>query len=96
MKRSRLAILAASVLTLVSISVASLGIWRLGTDLGWAGEFVISQGFLSHWQVWIGAAIGIQYAGWRLTRYAKTARVEIPEIAASEEPGAKVPATANV
>ena len=31
--------------------------WRIGTDLGWTGDFVFSDGLLSHWQVWIGAAI---------------------------------------
>jgi hypothetical protein len=72
-KNGRMATLAASVLTLVSISCASLGLWRVGTDLDWAGGFVFPKGFLSHWQVWIGAAVAIQYGGWRLTRYAGTA-----------------------
>ena len=73
-KNSRMAMLAASFLTLVSISCGSLGLWRIGTDLDWAGDFVFSQGLLSHWQVWIGAAIAVQYGCWRLTRYAKAAR----------------------
>jgi hypothetical protein len=72
-KNSRIAALAASFLTLASISCASLGMWRVGADLDWAGGFVFPDGFLSHWQVWIGAAVAIQYAGWRLTRYASTA-----------------------
>lgn len=72
-KNSRIATLAASLLTLVSISCASLGAWRVGTDLDWAGGFVFSEGFLSHWQVWIGAAVAIQYGSWRLTRYAGAA-----------------------
>jgi len=69
-KNSRIARLAASLLTLVSISCASLVLWRVGTDLDWAGGFVFPQGFLSHWQVWIGAAAAVQYAAWRLARYA--------------------------
>src|ERR1017187_10430326 len=69
-KNSRIARLAASLLTLMSISCASLGLWRVGTDLEWAGGFVFPQGFLSHWQVWIGAAAAVQYAAWRLARYA--------------------------
>jgi hypothetical protein len=73
-KNSRMAMLAASLLTLVSISCGSLGLWRLGTDLDWAGNFVFSTGLLSHWQVWIGTAIAVQYGCWRLTRYAKMAR----------------------
>src|SRR3954467_13701926 len=69
-KNSRIATLSASLLTLVSISGASLGMWRVASDLGWGGDFVFPDGFLSHWQVWIGAATGVQYAAWRLTRYA--------------------------
>jgi hypothetical protein len=70
-KNRRLARLAASLLTLVSISCASLALWRIGTDVAWAGNFVIPSGFLSHWQVWMGAAIAVQYLAWRLTRYAR-------------------------
>lgn len=65
--------LAASLLTLVSISCGALGLWRIGTDLNWAGDFVFSKGLLSHWQVWIGATIAVQYGAWRLTRYARLA-----------------------
>jgi len=63
--------LAASLLTLAAISCASLGLWRMGADLDWAGDFVFQNGFLSHWQVWIGAAVGIQYTSWRLSQYAE-------------------------
>ena len=73
-KNSRIATLAASLLTMVSISCAALGMWRVGTDLDWAGDFVFPDGFLSHWQVWIGAAAAVQYVAWRLTRYARHSR----------------------
>lgn len=71
-KTNRIAVLStrmlsANLLTLLALSCASLGLWRMGTDLGWAGDFVFQSGFLSHWQVWIGAAIGVQYASGRLT-----------------------------
>jgi hypothetical protein len=80
-KNSRMATLAASLLTLVSISCASLGMWRIGTDLEWAGDFVFHSGFLSHWQVWMGAAVAVQYLSWRLVRYAKQATLpEVPEV----------------
>lgn len=69
-KNKRLAVLAASLLTLVSISFAALGFWRLGQDLDWAGAFFVEDGFLSHWQVWLGAAAALQYGAWQLTRYA--------------------------
>jgi hypothetical protein len=72
-KNSRIARLASSLLTLVALGGASLGFWRVSTDLGWAGDFVVSSGIMSHWQIWIGAAAAIQYAAWRLLRYANTA-----------------------
>jgi len=74
-RSGRIAVLSASVLTLVAIGCGSLGLWRVGTDLEWAGDFVIQDGFLSHWQVWVGAAIGMQYTSWWLLRYARTLRV---------------------
>jgi hypothetical protein len=81
-KNSRMARLAASVLTLVAISCGSLGMWRIGTDLDWAGDFVFSQGLFSHWQVWIAAAVAVQYLSWRLGRYAGEA---VPPGPVSEE-----------
>jgi hypothetical protein len=84
-KNSRMAVLAASLLTLIGICLASLGVWRLCQDLGLAGDFVFSDGFLSHWQVWIAGAGLVQYAGWRLTRYARLARAADDEIRGAEE-----------
>jgi hypothetical protein len=34
-----------------------LSFWRLGSDLGWTGQFAISNGLFSHWQVWFALAI---------------------------------------
>ena len=95
-KNSRIARLAASLLTLVSISCASLGLWRVGTDLDWAGGFVFPQGFLSHWQVWIGAAAAVQYAAWRLTRYAGASVPQEADVAIEEKSAANERAIANV
>src|ERR1700686_4565863 len=39
-----------------------LGLWRVSADLGWTEEFLISDGFFSHWQVWIALAIALQAA----------------------------------
>jgi len=70
--------------------------WRVGTDLDWAGGFVFSQGFLSHWQVWIGAAVAVQYAAWRLTRYAGATVQQETDAATAEKSAASEQATANV
>ncbi len=57
-KNAPAARLTASFLGLVAISFAIFGFWRLGQDLGFAGDFVFSSGLLSHWQVW-AAATGV-------------------------------------
>lgn len=95
-KNSRIALLAASLLTLVAICCGSLGIWRLCGDLALAGDFVFRSGFLSHWQVWIGAAVVIQYTCWRLTRYAKLARERNAGAEGEEESPAPARIAANV
>lgn len=73
-KNGRIAMLAASLLTLMAICFTSLGVWRLTQDLDLTGDFVFTDGILSHWQVWIFGAVTTQYAAWRLTRYAHLAR----------------------
>jgi hypothetical protein len=47
-----------------------LAFWRLGADLNLAGEFFISQGLLSRWQVWLALAILTQIAAKELNRLA--------------------------
>jgi len=73
-KNARIAALAASLLTMVSVSFASLGVWRLGEDLGWTGDFVVETGLLSHWLVWLGLAAAAQYGSWCLQQYAAASR----------------------
>jgi len=93
-KNSRIALLGAGFLTLVSICLASLGIWRLCQDVGLAGDFIFRDGFLSHWQVWIAAAGLSWYVCWRLNGYAKQGQeVEQPgETQDSGADGDKTPA----
>lgn len=95
-EQQSLARTAASALTLVSVSCASLGLWRLGTDLDLAGRFVFRQGFFSHWQVWVGAAVGAQYAGWRLSRRAQQARPAEALFEAGKESSSPAPLPVNV
>ena len=84
-KNSRIAMFAASLLTLISICLLSLGIWRLCEDVHLAGDFIFTDGFLSHWQVWIAAAGITQYSCWRLSQYARRARVTAEATVAREE-----------
>ena len=39
---------------------AVLGVWRIASDLNWAGGFAIHSGLFSHWQVWLGGAALVQ------------------------------------
>jgi hypothetical protein len=94
-KNSGIAKLSASLLTMVSVSLASLSVWRICTDLGLAGDFVFADGFLSHWQVWMGAAAAVQYLVWRLTRYARAPEPEEALVAAAAPADAET-AIANV
>lgn len=94
-KNSRIATLAASLLTMASLGCASLGLWRVGTDLNQAGQFVFANGMLSHWQVWIGAAVAIQYLSWRLGRYARSASSD-PESQTKDEAAVAERLTADV
>jgi hypothetical protein len=46
----------------------SLALWRLAADLNWAGDFVISGGLFSHWQVWLAMGAILQSGGRTLER----------------------------
>ena len=47
-------------LTPVAVIALAFGLWRLGMDVGWTEDFVISNGLFSHWQVWIALALALQ------------------------------------
>jgi hypothetical protein len=51
-----------ALLTPAAVVALVLGLWRVSSDLAWTGEFVIANGFFSHWQVWIALAGGLQLA----------------------------------
>jgi hypothetical protein len=78
-KNSRIAWVAAGVLTLGSVSCLTLGLWRLGVDFGWTADFVFpDSSVFSHWQVWITASLLIQAAAWKLNQYGKPKQAAKP------------------
>jgi len=83
---ARLARLSASFLTLVAICLSFMGFWRLFEDFDLAGDFVIPTGILSHWQVWLAAAAGTQYAAWRLKGFAREEAPTEEELEFPDEP----------
>jgi hypothetical protein len=66
-----LASVGAALLTPASAMALVLGAWRLGSDLSWTGEFAISQGLFSHWQVWIAMAGLLQTCASLLGRHGR-------------------------
>lgn len=68
-KNRRLAGALAALLTPVAVMAAVLGLWRILSDMGWTGEFAISQGIFSHWQVWVALAALIEAVSILLNRY---------------------------
>ena len=86
-KTSRLprqfALATAALLTPVSVMACALGCWRVAADMQWTGEFAISKGLFSHWQVWMGIGAGMQAAAVMLNRYANVERFPGDDAAAS-------------
>jgi hypothetical protein len=62
-----------------SLMAYVLGIWRLASDLGMAGEFAIT-GLFSHWQVWIAVAVAIHLASSSLARYGRGGTLKGPRL----------------
>lgn len=68
-KNRSLALAFGALLTPAAVMASVLGLWRLASDMKWAGEFGISSGLFSHWQVWLGCAVALQGGAWLLNRY---------------------------
>lgn len=51
-----------ALLTPAAVLALVLGLWRVSADLGWTEEFLIANGFFSHWQVWLALAACLQVA----------------------------------
>ncbi len=49
-----------ALLTPAAVVAFVMGVWRVCADLGWAGAFLIADGFFSHWQVWIALSIALK------------------------------------
>jgi hypothetical protein len=75
-RKRELASMLAALLTPSAAMAFVLGAWRLGADLKWTGEFAISRGLFSHWQVWIAMAGLLQTCASLLNRYARGGRGE--------------------
>ncbi len=57
---SQLANVLVALLTPAAMLALVMGLWRVAADLGWAGAFLVTGGFFSHWQVWIAFSAGLK------------------------------------
>ena len=55
-------------LTPVALTGYVLAAWRFGSDMGWTGEFFISRGLFSHWQVWLALSAAVNASAVYLDR----------------------------
>lgn len=74
-----LALAAAALLVPAALMAYVLGVWRLASDLGMAGEFAWS-GLFSHWQVWIAVAVTAHAASSILNRYGRGGALRLPRL----------------
>jgi hypothetical protein len=61
----------AALMVPASVAAYALGLWRIAADLNLTGQFAISKGLFSHWQVWIALGALIQGVAVSLSRYGR-------------------------
>ena len=80
-QKSRHFVLAfAALLQPAAVMAGVLAFWRFGADLQWTREFAISNGLLSHWQVWFAIFVVLQGSVILLNRFGRS----VPKAPASE------------
>ena len=68
-KNQHVALALATLLSPAAVTAWALALWRLAADLGIAGQFAISTGLFSHWQVWTAIGGLLKFAAILLNRY---------------------------
>jgi len=68
-------------LTPVAVGAGALAAWRFGADAGWIRKFFISEGLLSHWQVWCALAMSMEICAYGLSRGAAKREPASPALA---------------
>lgn len=84
-KNQHLAAGLASLLTPAAIMAFVLAFWRLSSDLRTTGQFPISTGLFSHWQVWLACAAVLEFLAVVLNRYGN-AEPALPEAVEESKP----------
>lgn len=74
-KNQHVALALASLLTPAAVMACVLTFWRLAADLNFTGQFPITEGLFSHWQVWVTVAATLEFVAIMLNRYGKAEAV---------------------
>lgn len=77
-KNRHLALAGGALLVPASLMAYVMGIWRLASDVGVAGNWGIT-GLFSHWQVWIATGGLIQLGSVVLTGYGRAGEFHRPK-----------------
>lgn len=64
---------AAEVLGPAAVLAAVMALWRIGADLHVTGPFFLTEGVMSHWQIWFVIAAALQVKGVWLRRWSRRA-----------------------
>jgi hypothetical protein len=74
-KNCRLASAISTLLWPAILMAYSLAFWALAAQVKVAGDFAISSGIFSHWQVWAVSALALHLSALSLGRYGRTGDV---------------------
>jgi len=77
-KNRHLALAAGALLIPASLMAYVMGIWRLASDVGVAGNWGIT-GLFSHWQVWIALGALVQIGAAVLNGYGRAGEFHLPK-----------------
>jgi hypothetical protein len=78
-KNRNAAFTASALLKPAALTAYVVGIWRLASDMGMAGEFVF-KGMFSHWQIWMGMGAFVHVVSSVLGRYGSGGELRWPKV----------------
>lgn len=70
-KNRNVALAIAALVTPGTLLAFVFAVWRMSADLGFTAQFPITEGLLSHWQVWLAIAVVSQFFTSMLNRYGR-------------------------
>ncbi len=68
------ALLLAALLVPSALLAFTMAFWSIASDLHWTGDFFLSSGLFSHWQVWLCTAAVLLLVSRLLDRFARDER----------------------